>query len=127
MKTKSFKAGQRIISKGEKASTAYLITKGSVHVFLEKEGKIVTLAELGPWVMFGEAALVGLSEYGAHVEATEDNTEVAVITPESFQEKLKGSDPMIKAIIDTLIERLRKTNDKLLDSETRAFVEIAFV
>jgi CRP-like cAMP-binding protein len=125
-KTKKFEAKERIITKGQKAVTAYLITKGMVRVYLEQHGRMVTLAELGPGSIFGESALFGGDVYGANVTAIED-TEVTTITPESFEKKVAACDPMIKAMILMSIERLRKTNEKLLKVETQEFMDIGFV
>ena len=124
--TRTFTPGQRIITKGDPATIAYTITRGSVRVFLDKDGKDVTLAELKTGALFGETALFGGSEYGAHVEAVTD-TELAVITPEAFQDKIAACDPMIKSIITMLLERQKRTNEALLRSETREFMDIGFV
>ncbi len=125
-KTFKYQPKERIITKGQKADTAFLITKGLVNVYLEKHGRIVTLAELGPGSIFGESTLFGGTAYGANVTAIEE-TELTVITADSFEKKLAASDPMLKAIITMLIDRQRKTNEKLLKAETQEFMEIAFV
>ena len=121
-----FQPKQRIITKGDDATQAYVILKGKVHVFLEKGGKTVTLAHLQEGAIFGETALFDRKHYGAHVEA-EEETRLGIITPEAFQEKMKSCDPMLRAIILMLIERQRKTNQALLDSETRELIEIALI
>lgn len=121
-----FKRGERIITKGEAAAAAYAVISGTVRVFLEKDQKHVTLAELGPGAIFGETALFGGTEYGANVEAATD-AELSVITPEGYREKIAACDPIIREIISMLLERQKKTNEALLNSETREFVEIAFV
>lgn len=124
-RTKTFPAGARIITRGEKAHTAYLILKGEVTVELEREGRTITLANLGPGSIFGETALFG-GVYGADVDAVKE-TQLALITPQSFAGKIEACDPMLRAIIEMLIERLRRTNEALLKSETREFMDIALV
>ncbi|MCE7886952.1 MAG: hypothetical protein DYH13_05540 [Alphaproteobacteria bacterium PRO2] len=125
-KTKSFKANTRIITCGDAASAAYLVLKGSVRVHLDREGRKIILGELGVGSIFGETALFGGGTYGAHVDAATD-VEVAVITPESISGKIEASDPMVRSIVLMLIERLRKTNEALLKSETREFMDIALI
>lgn len=126
-KTKKIQINERIISKGQKASDAYLITRGLVQVYLEKNGRIINLAELGPGSIFGESALFGEGNaYGANVKALEE-TELTVITRESYQKEVDASGPMIRAIIHMLIERQRKTNEALVKSETREWMDVAFV
>ncbi len=121
-----FKKGERIITIAQEATTAYMIVSGSVRVFLEDDGKQVELATLHEDDIFGETAIFSGEYYGANVEASED-TELFVITPQSFSDMLKDSDPIIRALIRMLIERLRNTNEALLKSETREFMDIAFV
>jgi CRP-like cAMP-binding protein len=125
-KTKSFKAGERIITCGDVAGRAYLILKGSVRVHLDRDGRKIILGELGVGSIFGETALFGGGTYGAHVDAASD-VEVAIITPESFAGKIESSDPMVRSMVLMLIERLRKTNEALLKSETREFMDIALI
>ncbi len=125
-KTVTFKSGEQVIKKGDKALTAYIIKSGKVQVYLEQNGKTVTLGELGPGALFGETALFGGAEYGANVAALE-NTELQLVTPAGFKEQIKASDPMLRSIIEMLLDRQKKTNEALLRSETREFMEIAFI
>ena len=124
--TENYKAGERIITKGDTADKAYMIMSGKVRVFLEEDTKQVELATLEEDDIFGETAIFSDQSYGANVEALED-TELFVITPESLSEMLKGSDPIVRALIRMLIERLKNTNEALLKSETREFMDIAFI
>lgn len=125
--TKLFQKGECIISKGDAAQKAFMLLQGRARVFLEKNGKEVTIAELECGSIFGENALFGIREYGANVEALDNNTKVSVITTMSFQKKIENSDPMLRTIIHMLIERQRITNEALLDSETREFMDIEFI
>lgn len=124
--TKHFKAGVRIITRGNDAHAAYLILKGKVSVHLERDGRMIKLGDLGVGSIFGETALFGGGTYGAHVDSDTD-VEVAVITPESFKGKVESSDAMVRSMVLMLIERLRKTNEALLKSETREFMDIALI
>ena len=126
LNTQIFQPGELIIKQGEEASTAYLIDRGKVRVFLEQDSKIVDLAELIEDEIFGETALFTGAAYGANVEAIEE-TEVTLITPEILQIKIQNCDPMMRAIIQMLIERLQHTNKALLESETREFIDVAFI
>ncbi|NCT40495.1 MAG: cyclic nucleotide-binding domain-containing protein [Alphaproteobacteria bacterium] len=125
-KTVHFKKGERIITKGDEATNAYMIISGKVRVFLEEDSKQVELAHLEKDSIFGETAIFTDQVYGANIEADED-TELFIITRQSFDEMLKGSDPVMRALIRMLIERLKNTNEALLKSETREFMDIAFI
>ena len=119
-------AGERIISQGEEANRAYMILSGKVKVFLEDGTKIVELAQLGEDQIFGESAIISAEPYGANVETTEE-TELYVITKDSLSAMLKDADPIVRAMMQMLIGRLKATNEALLRSETREFMDIALI
>jgi CRP-like cAMP-binding protein len=125
-KSRAFQKGQRIITKGNKAGCAYLIVSGEVRVFLEEGTKSLDLATLGPQEIFGESAIFSDTLNGAHVEAISDCV-LLPITPETFTEMLSQTDPIIQSLIRTLIERLKVTNEALLKSETREFMDIVLI
>jgi CRP-like cAMP-binding protein len=110
----------------ENFTRAYVILKGKARVFMEENGKQVVLGELGQGEIFGEASLFAECDYGAHVEAVED-CELDVIAKDVFREKLKACDPLIKMMFMLLVERQRKTNEALLESETREYMDIVLV
>lgn len=121
-----FKKGDPILVKGAPATKAYMIQKGAVRVYLEKDGKIVELARLGEGEIFGETALFEGGIYGANIDAAED-TVLHVITPGWLDTVIEDVDPMVAALIRMLISRLRSTNEALVRSETREFIDLAFI
>ena len=126
-KTQTFKAGDIIVEKGTPATQAYLVLKGHAQAYMKKNGRVVTLADLEIGSIFGESALFEKNdEYGAYVKAAED-TEVAILNPEDFKEKVEACDPLIQRIIHTLIERQRGTNEALLERETQEYMELEMV
>jgi len=126
LQTVKFKAGQQIVEQGQESSAAYMILSGKVCVYLEDGTKTIELATLGKDQIFGETAIFSGEAYGANVKATED-CELLVITPDSFNEMLKDTDPIIRALLQMLIERLKATNEALLKSETREFIDVALI
>ena len=124
--TRKIKSGERIITKGDKAVAAYMILSGEVRVFLEDGYKTIELAKLGQYQIFGETAILGDEENSANVEAIQDTT-LLVITPASLAKMLEETDPIIQALIRMLIDRLKATNEALLKSETREFMDIALI
>ncbi|MCC6598586.1 MAG: cyclic nucleotide-binding domain-containing protein [Alphaproteobacteria bacterium] len=125
-KIMEFKTGEKILSKGDKACNAYMIISGQVRIFLEKDSKVIDLATLGVDEIFGEAAVFAGEAYGANATALED-CELLVITPDSLSAMLEGADPIIQSLMRMLIERLKVTNEALLKSETREFMDIALI
>lgn len=121
-----YSAGERILKKGEAADKAYMIISGKARVYLKNNEKVVDLAILEAGEIFGETAIFDGGEYGANVDAIEE-TELLVITPQSLKEMMDSCDPVLSALVQMLTNRLNQTNKKLLDSETRDFIDIAFV
>lgn len=124
--TEIYSAGERIIKMGDESEAAYLIISGKVRVFLKNEGKVVDLALLGEDEIFGETAIFKGGVYGANVDAIEE-TELLKITPDSLKNMIESCDPVLGALVKMLIKRLKETNKKLLESETREFMDIALV
>lgn len=125
--TKTVHNNELIIQKDDQANAAFEIIQGAVAVYLEKDGKIVTLAKLGEGAIFGEMALYSGNQYGAHVKATEDNTILNIITLDILNEKLSTTDPLIVKILEASMNRLQSTNSALLESETRDYIEIDLI
>lgn len=121
-----FKKGERIISEGDAADRAFMIMSGRVKIFLEEGSKVVDLAELSEDEIFGETAIFRGERYGASVLALED-CELLVITPDSLNAMLEGADPIIRSLIRMLVSRLKLTNEALLRSETREFMDVALI
>lgn len=124
--TTTVKATEQIITQGEMAQCAYRILEGEAEVTMTKNERTVTLATLGEGAIFGEMALFDATVYGADVTAKTDCT-LEIITPQSFQEKLEGCDPTLRAILEMMSDRLRKTNKALLESETREFMDLVLI
>lgn len=105
--------GAVIIKEGETGNSAFLVQSGSVKVFVDYEGRQIELAQLGPGQIFGEMALVFDEKRSATVETVED-TNLIVITRQTLEEKLRKSDPTIRAIVPMLMKRIVQTNNALL-------------
>lgn len=113
LETFIYPAGRVIIEQGAPAMEAFLIESGRVKVTIEKEGKTVELAQLSADQIFGETALFKGSDYGATVTAIEETT-VVKITPDILDIKIRLCDPMIRALIQMMMERQRRSNDELI-------------
>ncbi|MBX2833600.1 MAG: cyclic nucleotide-binding domain-containing protein [Micavibrio sp.] len=126
-KTKNFTEGERIISKGEDGVCAYVIEKGRVRVTILEGTRRIALAQLGEGEIFGETAIItNGSKYGADVEAMTECT-LRIITREDLNNILELSDPIIKTLLLMLGERLQNTNEALVRSETREYMDIALI
>ena len=108
-----FTKGAVILQEGEPGNSAFLIQSGVVRVYADNDGRPVDLARLGPGQIFGEMALVFDEKRTATVEAAED-TNVIVITRAVLEDKLRKSDPTVRAIVPMLMKRIIQSNNALL-------------
>ena len=109
--------GQIIIHNGEYGQEAFLIQSGQVQVFIAKDDKDVELARLEAGQIVGEMAFISDGPRTASVRATQD-CNLIVISRQQFQEKLKESDPTVRAIVQMLSKRIVDSNNSLLNKKS---------
>ncbi|MEN3044300.1 MAG: cyclic nucleotide-binding domain-containing protein [Candidatus Hydrothermales bacterium] len=108
---KEFLEGEVIFSEGEKGDEIYLIKKGKVRIFKRFEESEKTLAILKEGDIFGEIAPLDGKPRSATAVALE-NTVVEVLDKESIL-NIINSHPIVKYLINTLAERLRKADEQI--------------
>ena len=108
-----------LFRQSEFGDTAYIIRSGRVEVYLEEEDDIVPLEVFGKGEIFGEMFLFGgkSQKRTASCRALEP-TEVIRISRSRLLAMLKKVDPILKHIILSLVNRLKKMNDKLGQTDT---------
>jgi CRP-like cAMP-binding protein len=103
---KEYRQGKKIIRQGTHGTSAFLIKKGTVEVYLEDaEGNKQVLAKLQENDLFGEMAMISTCERSATVIALED-CEVAVLTREKFL-ALPATSPAVIRLKTIMAERLK--------------------
>ncbi len=111
-----FEKGQIIFGEGQEAAAAYYVIEGSVEIFQGKGASASVMAMLGPDEIFGEMALLRFDKYTLSARAAA-KTRLYVIPPEMLHEQIRATHPLIKAIIDMLIDRVHGANEILIDHE----------
>ena len=102
-----FKKGDVIFETNEKSDELYLIHSGTVEI-RSREGML--LATLGEGELFGEmASIMGERERTARA-ITASNAVIDVIDAKTMQRKLGDSDPVLRALIRNLTNRLADAN-----------------
>lgn len=109
--------GQIIIQEGEYGQQAYLIQSGEVVVYVTKEDKHVELARLSPGQIVGEMAFIFDGPRTASVKALMD-CNLIVISRQQFEDKLKESDPTVRAIVQMLSQRVLDANNTLINKKS---------
>ncbi len=120
--TETFKAGATIISEGEEAGAAYILTAGRCLVSKEIGGRKNEMRELGPGDVFGEMAIFSAQRRTATVEALDDVT-VMVVERQALSSGLELNSWMgrfVKAMADRFLEVDNKL--RLIESGTHKIV-----
>ncbi|GJL86234.1 MAG: hypothetical protein DHS20C02_20090 [Micavibrio sp.] len=112
--TKSFTKGERIVAKGEQAEAAYIIKEGKAKVYQDEDNDQPMMALLGPGEIFGEMAILRFNHYTLSVKAEEDVV-AYVITPDMLNEQMQAAHPLVKKVIDTILDRMKEVNEVLID------------
>lgn len=107
-----YAAGQRIFSEGDDASCVYLVQRGIVRIFKGEGEEEVTLALIGPNGLFGEMAIVDDGPRSANAAAAEDATLIRV-PKYAMQERINGSDALVRLLVRVLTRNLRATTDQV--------------
>jgi CRP-like cAMP-binding protein len=107
-------ASEYIFKEGEKGSEAYLIMDGQVEIRLGAFGdNPKVLATVSKGDVIGEMSLVDQRPHMASAMAMNDIT-VAVLTSDSFKQRLKDMDPVMRGIINVMVQRLRLMGNKAI-------------
>lgn len=118
---RTFKQGETIFKKDEPADSLYIIQKGQIRLFLPKGRGFVELAILRTGEVIGEMGYFDekATRRSCSAEAL-TGVEVIEISYSAFAKTMAGLNPWFKTIINTLADRLRKTNDKVRQLESNS-------
>ena len=103
-----FSSGSKIYSKGEKASLAYYVHSGKVNIY--SPGGLL-LGQIGEGEIFGERGPSLDQERSVTAEAA-TNCILFPISERQLKDKIDKADPVIKAILRSLLIRLNDMNLK---------------
>ncbi|MBP6219108.1 MAG: Crp/Fnr family transcriptional regulator [Oligoflexales bacterium] len=113
-------AQQILFKKGDKSDGMYIVRNGELKVFLEEaSGQEVALATVPAGGMIGEMALFDNKPRSASVKAV-SKAEVTFISGEDFQKLTLQIPRWFTSLMTTLVGRLRTTNDRLQELESKS-------
>ena len=102
--------GTTLFRQGDVGNAAYIVNGGAVGIYREVEGRKVPLATLRKGELFGEMAVIDGSPRMATAFTLEDSA-LTMISVDLLSEKMKKTDPFIKALITMLLGNLRSVHD----------------
>jgi hypothetical protein len=115
---KTYKEGESIFKMGDPADAMYIIRKGKLKVFFLKGKEEVELAVLTDGGVVGEMAFFDSKPRSASVKAL-TAVELTVITKADFDKLLTQVPKWMVAMMQSLVGRLRSTNERLQDVEAQ--------
>ena len=113
------KSGDPIVKQDEPGDAMFIIIEGKARVMHRKGDRLFELTTLGAGDFFGEIALVDMGPRSANVDAIEDCALLCVTT--GVIRALSGVYPgaafkLLVAVGRVLVERMRRANQKYIDS-----------
>lgn len=116
-----YSPGDVLFNQNDPADCLYIIQKGQIRLFIPKGRGFVDLAILRTGEVIGEMAYFDDKASRRSCSAAAIvSTEVIRISFTAFEKTMKGLNPWFKTIINTLADRLRKTNDKVRELENNS-------
>lgn len=108
-----FPAETRVFSEGDDGGTCFVLKTGSCRVTREhRDGRAITLANLGAGAVFGEMSLFDQGTRSASVETSEE-TELLAIPAADMRSLLRDHPQLAEKMVVALAERLRAANERL--------------
>lgn len=111
---KTYDAHRMIFDEGDEADSVYVLSKGAVEIRIGTRGdypRPITTIKVGD--VFGELAL--LENRCHHAAAvTLERSEVLVAPREEFLKRLNAADPVMKAVVNHLVSRMREMTEDLI-------------
>jgi len=116
-----FKSGEVIFNQNDPAESLFIIQKGQIRLYIPKGKGFVELGILRTGEVIGEMAYFDETSRRRSCSASAMvQTEVIEISFVAFAKTMESLNPWFKTIINTLANRLRKTNDRVKELESNS-------
>jgi len=106
LERRTLKNGDTVFREGEQGSSAYVVQGGTVVISKMINGEETELATIGVGGIFGEMALIDDQPRMATAKVKGGAT-IVTISKAMYQQKLKNTDPFIRALLRILVETVR--------------------
>jgi len=118
---RTFAPGEVLFKESDPATSLFIIQKGQIRLYRPKGKGFVDLAILRSGEVIGEMAYFDeKSRRRSCSAAAIVSTDVIEISFVAFAKTMEGLNPWFKTIINTLADRLRKTNERVKELETNS-------
>ena len=115
---KIFKENETVFKMGDPADCMYIVRKGALKVYFTKGAEEVQLAVMKDGAIVGEMAFFDNKPRSASVRALAPS-EVTIVTKADFENLLKQVPKWMVSMMQSLVGRLRTTNERLQEVEAQ--------
>ncbi len=118
---KTLNPGQILFNEGDTAESMYIIQKGQIRLFRPKGKGFVEIAVLRSGEVIGEMAYFDPESRTRSASASAiATTEVIEISFSALSKTMTALNPWFKTLINTLADRLRKSNERIKELESNS-------
>ncbi|MEO0540066.1 MAG: EAL domain-containing protein [Cyanobacteria bacterium P01_A01_bin.105] len=113
-----FQPGELIFATGDPGTEAYILEIGQVEIFIDTQEQPVTIRCLGPGDVLGEMAVIDAAPRSASARALV-TTRCIVISSQQISERIDEADPVVRLVINTLLNRMRTLTSRTDNTSER--------
>jgi hypothetical protein len=116
---KKLKRGEILFKEGDAPATIYIVQSGKIGLMVERNGKYLEIASLGPNQVFGEQALFSTGKQAFTAQALQEAKVMEVpvdLMKQQFEKAMPGVKLLVKSLVDET--RVARQNTKTLKLET---------
>ena len=95
-----------VFRQGDQGSSAFILQTGTVEIVIMTDNGEKVLAEIGQGGIFGEMALIDDQPRMASARVKGTAT-IVTVTKQMYEQKLKKTDPFIRALLRIVVETAR--------------------
>jgi CRP/FNR family cyclic AMP-dependent transcriptional regulator len=118
---KTLAPGQILFNEGDKADSMFIIQRGQLRLFRPKGKGFVEIAVLRTGEMIGEMAYFDPDSKKRSLSASAiTSVDIIEISFNALDKTMAALNPWFKTLINTLAERLRKTNERVRELESNS-------
>ena len=118
---KHLKKGDVLVKEGESSNSMYWVQSGTLRLYKKKGQGFIELGVVHSGEVVGEMSFLDNQPRSAFVEALQP-CDVVEIPRGKFDEFIENQPSWLKSLIQTLVKRLRTTNNKVRELESASLV-----
>lgn len=120
---KHLQKGDLLLKEGDQSSAMYWVQSGSLRLYKKKGAGFIELGVIHKGELVGEMSFLDNEPRSASVEAL-DKSDVIEIPRGKFEELMKSQPNWMNSLVQTMVKRLRHTNNRLREIENASTVYV---